>query len=276
MISTERISKERHLLLNSCGIDRIYKTRMGSLRPDGRVDYHILYIAEGTCHVKRDGALHSVKQGNVIIFLPKDRQEYFFEAGERSVSYYIHFTGRDCESILYELGIGESGSFYTGKSRDFENVFDKMLLEYTLKKEYYEDCCASLLLQLLVIISRKKRLMSQEIDTQRMRQIDRVLEMMYRNMDKELSVEDMARECCQSVGYFSHLFKEIMGVAPHNYLTGLRMEKAKELLLHTDTSVAEIGAAVGFSDQNYFSRCFKRYTGTAPSEYRKMDRNIRT
>lgn len=271
MISTERISHDRHLLLNSCGIEKFYGTRQSCLRPNGRVDYHILYIAEGTCYAYVDGKLHRVPQGNVILYLPEDRQEYYFEAGEASISYYIHFTGRDCHDILSELGIGSERIFHTGKSKEFENIFDKMLLEYTLKKEFHEYCCASLLLQLLVILARKKRMTEQAIHREQQKQINKVLELIYRNMDKELTVEDMAKECCQSVGYFSHLFREAVGMPPHAYLTEIRMERARELLTHTDRSVADIGTEVGYTDQNYFSRCFKRHTGIAPSAYRKKD-----
>ncbi len=269
MISTERMSDKRHLLLNSCGIEHIYGKTRGALREKGRVDYHLLYIAEGVCHVRLDGETCSVGAGNVIVFLPNAPQEYYFDGDELSVSYYIHFTGSDCRQLLSELGLNKTGVYAIGKSLEFEKVFDGMLLEYSLKRNDYELLCEALLQQLLVILSRRIRLSSEGLDSEQVRQIHGAMEYMYRNISSELSVEDIAKSCYRSVGYFSHLFKDIAGVSPHRYITSLRMEKAKELLSDTELSVAEIGEAVGFTDQNYFSRAFKAHTGISPLAYRK-------
>ena len=269
MISTERMSDKRCLLLNSCGIEHIYGKRHGALREKGRVDYHLLYIAEGVCHVKFDGEACAVVAGNVIVFLPNAPQEYYFDGEKPAVSYYIHFTGRDCHRLLSELGLNKTGVYATGKSLEFEKVFDTMLLEYSLKKADYELLCEALLQQLLVILSRRIQLSSDGLDSEQVRQIHEAMEYMYRNMGNELSLEEIAKGCFRSVGYFSHLFKDIAGVPPHRYVTSLRIERAMELLSDTELTVAEIGRAVGFADQNYFSRAFKAHTGVSPLAYRK-------
>ena len=270
MISTERISNN-HLLLNSCGIDYINDRSRGSLRPGGRIDYHILYIAAGTCHVKFDGDkdFRPVMEGSIILFRPYERQEYVFRSGSKSISYYIHFTGRDCETILKDLGIYDITVFNMGKSTAFESDFEKMALEYSLKKSGHEYFCAAILLQLLTIISRKHELSKIHVDRESEKRINHALEIIYRSIDTDISVDDLAKECCLSSGHFSHLFKEIVGVSPHAYTIFLRMEKARDLLLNTHLSIREIGELVGCPDQNYFSRLFKKHAGTSPSEFRK-------
>ena len=165
MISTERIS-DKHLFLNSCGIDHINEVSRGSLRQHGRIDYHILYIASGTCYVKMEGdtEFRPVPSGGIIFFRPCERQEYFFRSGSKSISYYIHFTGRDCEKILSDLGIYDITVFNMGKSTAFEDTFEKMMLEFSLKKSGHEYFCSALLLQLLTIISRKFELSKIHVD----------------------------------------------------------------------------------------------------------------
>ena len=81
MISTERLSNETHLLLNSCGIEQIgeQSSIKGSLRPNGRVDYHILYISQGVCNVKKRNEWQCAKAGSLILFRPHERQEYYFD-----------------------------------------------------------------------------------------------------------------------------------------------------------------------------------------------------
>ena len=270
MISTERIS-DNHLSLNSCGIDVINDRTRGSLRYKGRIDYHILYIASGTCNVRLEGEkdFRPVMEGGIILFRPDERQEYVFRAGSNSTSYYIHFTGRDCRRILEELGIYDITVFNMGKSTAFESAFEKMALEYSLKKTGHEYFCAALLLQLLTIISRKHELSKIHIDRESEKRINRILEVIYRNISTDISIDDLARECCLSPGHFSHLFKEIVGVSPHSYIIFLRMDKARDLLINTRLPIREVGELVGCPDQNYFSRLFKKHTGMSPSEFRK-------
>jgi AraC-like DNA-binding protein len=79
----------------------------------------------------------------------------------------------------------------------------------------------------------------------------------------------MADFCNLSEGYFSHHFKESVGIAPIKYLTNLRMEKAKFLLSESDLSVSAIAWSLGYGDLLYFSRIFKKIVGESPTIYRK-------
>ena len=69
--------------------------------------------------------------------------------------------------------------------------------------------------------------------------------------------------------YLSRLFKNLKGVSPMEYLTNLRINKAKELILSdSDLSLKEVAEISGYMDQFYFSRIFKTITGKSPSEYK--------
>lgn len=83
------------------------------------------------------------------------------------------------------------------------------------------------------------------------------------------SVESMAKYCKLSVGYFSHIFKKRMGVAPMRYLTELRVEKAKDLIATNTMYLSDIAPMVGFPDPLYFSRVFKKTTGIPPTEFQQ-------
>jgi two-component system, response regulator YesN len=84
----------------------------------------------------------------------------------------------------------------------------------------------------------------------------------------DISLDDVSREVDVSPYYFSKLFKEESGVTFIEYLTTLRMTKARQLLAEGRLSIKEICAAVGYQDPNYFSRIFKRATGVTPSDYK--------
>ena len=80
----------------------------------------------------------------------------------------------------------------------------------------------------------------------------------------------MARASNVSGTYLSKLFKEEMGTGFTEYVTKVRLEEAEKLLADTVLSIMEIAAAVGYPDEKYFSRLFKKSTGIKPSEYRKI------
>ena len=79
----------------------------------------------------------------------------------------------------------------------------------------------------------------------------------------------MSRVANVSPYYFSKVFKEETGETFVEYLTGLRMEYAKNLLREKEKSIKQICVESGYSDPNYFSRIFKKTVGVTPSEYRE-------
>lgn len=92
------------------------------------------------------------------------------------------------------------------------------------------------------------------------------------NYQKDLSLDEVSRKMDLSPYYFSKLFKEETGSNFVEYVTNLRIGKAKELLVKDGMSMKEICASVGYSDPNYFSRIFKKNTGVTPTEYRESER----
>lgn len=88
-------------------------------------------------------------------------------------------------------------------------------------------------------------------------------------MDEELSLNKVAQVALVSANHFSALFSQNMGQTFIEYLTGLRMSRAKELLRCTPKRSSEIAGEVGYKDAHYFSYLFKKTQGMTPSEYRK-------
>ncbi len=89
------------------------------------------------------------------------------------------------------------------------------------------------------------------------------------NYSKDISLDDVSKAVNISPYYFSKIFKEETGENFIEYLTGIRMHKAKELLDTTEYSIKEICSMVGYSDPNYFSRSFKKNVGVTPTEFKE-------
>jgi len=108
----------------------------------------------------------------------------------------------------------------------------------------------------------------ERIENQSESAVEKAKKYMEENFSKDISLEDVSMKVDISSYYFSKLFKEETGSNFIEYLTQLRMEEAKRLLRDTEMSMKEICIQVGYSDPNYFSRNFKKYTGLTPTEAR--------
>ena len=90
-----------------------------------------------------------------------------------------------------------------------------------------------------------------------------------KNYMKDISLDEVSREVNISPYYFSKLFKDETGEGFVEYITNMRIEKAKELMAEGDYTMKEICQMVGYTDPNYFSRAFKKNVGVTPTEYKE-------
>ena len=91
-------------------------------------------------------------------------------------------------------------------------------------------------------------------------------------MSENISLNLVASSVNISPSYFSSLFSQEVGSTFVEYLTGVRMEKAKELLMCSDKRTSDIGYEVGYKDSHYFSYIFKKTQGCSPKEFRSRGR----
>ena len=102
--------------------------------------------------------------------------------------------------------------------------------------------------------------------------IEKVVRYMKSNLvefDVDLSLNALARQGCYSRSHIIAVFEEVTGTTPHHFLSSLRIEKAKQLLMTTSASVTVISQQVGYDSLGTFSRIFSDYVCLSPSEFRK-------
>ena len=102
--------------------------------------------------------------------------------------------------------------------------------------------------------------------------IRRVREYVEVHLNESIDLGMLARVAGLSMHHFARQFKQSAGVTPHYYLTQKRVERAQEMLVQTDLSLAEIAYAAGFSDQSHLARHFRYMLGTTPREFRQSQR----
>lgn len=100
--------------------------------------------------------------------------------------------------------------------------------------------------------------------------IHQIKEYIERHMHEDVSLNKLAKRFYLNPSYLSQLFKNETGETYSDYLTQIRMEKAKRLLGDANFKVQDVSELAGYSDSRYFSQTFKKYTGMSPSEYRSF------
>jgi len=97
----------------------------------------------------------------------------------------------------------------------------------------------------------------------------RIDSFMTENIGRPVSNMELAEVVCMAPNSFNRFFKTMTGFTPQRYFTRKKIERACFMLQYLDASIEEISAMLGFTDRYYFSRVFKKTTGTGPASYRK-------
>ncbi|MET9153827.1 AraC family transcriptional regulator [Streptomyces griseoflavus] len=102
------------------------------------------------------------------------------------------------------------------------------------------------------------------------RAVHRVIDDMQANLGQDLTIDDMARTAMFSKFHFTRVFRDVTGTSPGRFLSALRLQEAKRLLVDTTFSVADISSQVGYSSVGTFSSRFKACVGVSPSVFREL------
>ncbi|HHY25097.1 MAG TPA: AraC family transcriptional regulator [Clostridiaceae bacterium] len=158
---------------------------------------------------------------------------------------------------------------------EVEKILNEVLLEYERKDTDFELIIKALLLKLLVIVGReyKEKITGTQYDDVFARHRDALynaIEFINTNYNKDITIDDVAKVAMLSQSYFRYLFKQITQKTFTEYINGLRVTKAVELLkTRPDMKVIDICYEVGFNNANHFNRVFRSETGATPMQVRK-------
>jgi len=146
-----------------------------------------------------------------------------------------------------------------------EELFDKLLDTWNDKGPSYEFVAATLLRQLLIWVSQNN--IRQSKNHAISLKIDQIIEYMRQNINRKITLEELSGRIGLSTFYLSRAFKEATGYPIIMYFNKMKIEKAKELLIEDNKKVKEVAFELGYTNEFYFSRIFKRIEGLSPSEF---------
>lgn len=177
-----------------------------------------------------------------------------------------------------DTGVSENISFLTRRGEadttiaDFTHRFKTELASGSYCGALYgESLAVAFALHLIEHHSdrpQKLRKASGKLSSQQLKQ---VIEYVHEHLSEELSLVDLAEQLSLSAFHFARLFKNSLGLSPHQYLLQNRVERAKKLIaIAGKPDLTDIGLQVGFYDQAHFTKAFKRVVGIPPKSFFKQ------
>lgn len=237
---------------------------------DRIADFNVMiYVFDGAIHVTEelqlpDGGVRqydrSVRRGE-LLFLKSGVHHFGKTEIPRGTRwFYVHFRQDPppegaLTARLPKYLTGLSGSEAEARIKRFAEFYDNR----TPQRDWNVNLRLAELLGFLAL----------EQPTQPASLSDRIAAYLAANTMQPFSSKAAERELCFSYKYMESVFRKSTGETMQQYHTRLRMEQAARLLRSTMLTVGEIAAQVGFSDMLYFSRCFHRFSGQSPTDFRR-------
>ena len=260
------VSPEQDFLVTGCGHYRLEShPEFRTIRPEGRADYQLLYVAGGAGHFCTEGAENRVEEGGAVLYRPGAAQDYRYLAADKPDIYWMHFTGRGVERVLSEAGLLGT-VFRCGTIAACPMLFDRIIRELQLKRLGFSAICSGAGMELLSRVGRGSA--GENAPDGR---IEEILAYFHQNFQREIEVRECARRFNISESWLIRCFRERTGQTPQRYLTDIRLRQARELLTSSSLNIGEIAGLVGYENALYFSRLFRKYTGVSPRDYRNRE-----
>ena len=264
------MDKDEPLLINCAGYYEFDEPSGVTHRKYGRDDYLLSYNHSGLMKVYFDNQYYEIGDRTIIIYKPGEEQYYGQSSNQGFENYWVHFTGYGVTDLLIQANLWEGHIFQVGINHDIIPLFEAIINETAEQQHNFELVTASLLQQLLFLISRKLFLDKKMVNmSARGIDISKSLAYLHKNFPNNITVTELAGKIGLSPSRYSSVFKEYMGLSPQQYLINYRLQKAKDLLRHTNLSIKHIASLVGFNDQLYFSKLFKKYEKVSPLHYKQ-------
>jgi AraC family transcriptional regulator, arabinose operon regulatory protein len=237
----------------------------GRVRRAGAAQAIVIMCADGAGWCELDGKRHEVGPGEVLIIPPRAPHGYYADATRPWSIWWLHVAGEDVQDLLAAIGLtaGNPAAAMADPYRSFlfvESVCDEMARDETSASLTAASGAAWHLLALLAA-ERHSRSNGRE-------PIDRVQAHLREHLAAAVSVPELARMAGFSPSHFSARFSAVTGFSVTEYVKRLRMARARQLLITSDHTVADIAAAVGYPDPFYFSRHFGAVNGVSPRAFR--------
>ncbi|PZE19750.1 AraC family transcriptional regulator [Paenibacillus xerothermodurans] len=243
------------------------------------IQHHSIWlIIKGKGTFAINGTHYPAEPGKIFCFSPGMVVERQTDAEHPLEYYFLRFhyteTYEEKEQWIYrsagETSFPLEGMYTVNNTPQLIYLFEQLDLLWKRRGHMTAMRRKILLLEFFLTLIQDFR--SQKITGDTTAAIELTQDYMIGHYQEPLTLEGLAQMAGLSVSHYSRLFKKYIGYSPIDYLTHLRVDRAKELLVLFDYRLKSIAGSVGYTDEFYFSRIFKKVTGVSPRDYAKKHR----
>lgn len=290
------LSEHISIKINSC---RSIAQSIGWLESKSHEDYDIWYITSGEVFIKVGDTIYTARQGDVVFFYPNVPYiAYNDKSGCNFVYIHFDFCLGNNSRILNDFSL--AGIVPAEAVKEEATIFNKACKEFkknlpmssiTLKGSFtmllssilrYCNSFCDISSEINEGCNTKVKnsnffqpfnTINNDASNQDSKSIAKlaVLQPVFRyvenNLKKQIKNDELAAVVNMSEKYFISYFKSALGITPGNYITQLKMNKARDYLYQEKYSIKEIASLLGYSDQYAFSKAFKKYFNVPPSKF---------
>ena len=239
---------------------------------DGRIlkEFQVNYISEGQGILESNQGRFQVRPGTVMLIRPGVWHRY---RPEQKTGWHEHYVGFDGEIAqhLFEQSVFSSGQtlIQCGYREELIDTYQNLYHLVEQEAPGFHQVCSGQVIKLLgyLVAFKKQRGFSGKHIEQI---IQKIRVHMHENIEESIDLSQLADNYGIGYSYFRKMFKNYTGVSPRQYHLGLKIMRARELILTTDKSIKQVSYQLGFSSIYYFSRFFKEKVGMNPSDLRRV------
>ena len=243
-------------------------------RENGCGEYLLIYCIKGEGWYRLGGKTYTVPANHFFI-LPAEQPHSYGSGEENPWSiYWIHFKGYKARLIYEQLqGLRLIDMNKNSRIGDRISFFEELIsaLEIGNSDEIINYANLSLyhLLSTFLYVQSYREVKAKKKGDQNTFFISLATHYMNENIEKKITLKDIASHFGYSESHFYRLFLKEINYSPINYLQHLKIERACQLLVHTNLKINQISFKLGFEDPYYFSRIFSKIVGMSPKKYRE-------
>ncbi|MBQ8803905.1 MAG: helix-turn-helix domain-containing protein [Tyzzerella sp.] len=228
------------------------------------------YIIKGSGTLQIGEKTYHPKAGDIYILPEFERHEYYTNPKDPWTKIFFNVRGTGVSAMLNAFEMKNKILFSDCKELYpvFQKIFEKTKEDIDTEQIMIE--CCQLFVQLLFSLYNKAKTIDATLE-----EAKKVKTFIENNIERELSMKEIADSIYRSKDYTNKLFKRYYNVTPYSYYVDLRIEKAKALLQHTTLTISQISEKLGYKNGKGFSKQFHYVTGMTASRYRQIEHGVK-
>ncbi len=247
-------------------LGRYYCTSRYYIKRD-RYQYMLLiYVSAGKFYCEYRGESYEAERGDILLL--DCNEPHYYHARDGLEFSYIHYDGSNAQDITHYIQEQYGWHINKDNNETIADLLNEMLIFYE------SNGVNSVVDRSAMVYKLLEELLKPSAEEQQSdREINKVIRYIRANIDRQLTLQELADLVNLNPFYFSHYFKRRTEFSPLDYVINVKIDRAKSMLIRTTTPITEIAYSLGYASSTAFSNIFSRRVGQSPRAYRNYHTN---